>query len=159
MNAFVNNWILTYTLIENALISVTAFFNKWAIPGHFFFIFRLFYKQLTVNKSCQRLDSNPGSLVSEVTALPTAPQPLPNKLIACKISNVFVLIPEKEINIITIFQIHVQCNPSNVLFSVIRLQRKLKFVEEQGIPFFWGPWVLATPIKAIRMGVDIMKKL
>ena len=29
------------------------------------------------NKSCRRLDSNPGPLVSEVTALPTTPQPLP----------------------------------------------------------------------------------
>ena len=30
------------------------------------------------NKSCRWLDSNPGPLVSEATALPTAPQPLPN---------------------------------------------------------------------------------
>ena len=29
------------------------------------------------NKSCRWLDSNPGPLVSEATALPTAPQPLP----------------------------------------------------------------------------------
>ena len=30
------------------------------------------------NKSCQWLDLNPGPLVSEATALPTAPQPLPS---------------------------------------------------------------------------------
>ena len=55
-------------------------FFKWPIPGLFFFIFRLFYKQLTVNKcskSCRWLDSNPGPLVSETTTLPTAQQPLP----------------------------------------------------------------------------------
>ena len=53
--------------------------KKWAICGLFFFYFRLFYKQLAINmfyKSCQWLDSNPGPLVSEATALPTV-QPLP----------------------------------------------------------------------------------
>ena len=33
------------------------------------------------NKSCRWLDSNSGPLVSEVTALPTAPQPLPSNRI------------------------------------------------------------------------------
>ena len=52
---------------------------KWAIPG----LFLLFssFQHLTVNiinvKSCQWLDSNLGSLVSEATALPTEPQSLP----------------------------------------------------------------------------------
>ena len=32
------------------------------------------------NKSCRWLDSNPGPLVSEATALPTASQPLPYSL-------------------------------------------------------------------------------
>ena len=31
------------------------------------------------NKSCRWLDSNPGPLISEATALPTAPQPLPQE--------------------------------------------------------------------------------
>ena len=47
-----------------------------------FSLFRLFYKQLTVysfNKSCRWLDSNPGPLVAEATALPTVPQQLPTK--------------------------------------------------------------------------------
>ena len=44
-----------------------------------FLYFRIFYKQLTVNmfiKSCRWSDSNPAPLVSEATALSTAPQPL-----------------------------------------------------------------------------------
>ena len=48
---------------------------KGAVRGLFFFNFRLFYKQLIVNKfnkSCRWLDSNPGPLVSEATALRTA---------------------------------------------------------------------------------------
>ena len=36
----------------------------------------VFY-QLIVNKICRWLDLNHGSLVSEATALPTMPQPLP----------------------------------------------------------------------------------
>ena len=36
----------------------------------------VFY-QLIVNKICRWLDLNHGSLVSEATALPTVPQPLP----------------------------------------------------------------------------------
>ena len=55
----------------------------WAIPGLFFFYFRLFNTiQLTVNnkcsiKNCRCLYSNRGPLLSEATALPTEPQPLP----------------------------------------------------------------------------------
>ena len=53
---------------------------KWDIPGLFLFIF-VFLIQLTVKmfhiKVCQCQDSNHGTLVSEATALPTEPQPLP----------------------------------------------------------------------------------
>ena len=55
--------------------------KKWAIRGLFFFYFRLFYKQLTVNmfnKSCRWLDSNPGPLILEATALSTAPHHCPS---------------------------------------------------------------------------------
>ena len=61
-------------------------FLKLAISGLFFFIFRLFYKQLTVNKwsinNCGWLDLNPSPLISEVTALPTALQPQPQNNIS-----------------------------------------------------------------------------
>ena len=60
--------------------SFVIFFYKLAIPGLFFLYFRLFNivdsKQM-FNKFCQWLDSNRGPLVSEATALPTEPQPLP----------------------------------------------------------------------------------
>ena len=65
--------------------SKTVFF-KWATPGLFFFIFRLFNTQLTVHNNCsilinfcRWLDSNRRPLVSEATTLPTEPQPLPKK--------------------------------------------------------------------------------
>ena len=52
----------------------------WAIAGFFFFIF-VFSIQLTVKnviyKFCQWQDFNCGPLLSEATALPTEPQPLP----------------------------------------------------------------------------------
>ena len=58
------------------------YLKKCAIPGLFFFIF-VFSTQWTVNKClvkvCQCLDLNCGSLVSEATALPTEPQPLPQE--------------------------------------------------------------------------------
>ena len=60
--------------------STSFFLKKWAIPGLFFFIF-IFSIQLIVNawiKFRRWLDSNHGPLVSEATALPTEPQPLPN---------------------------------------------------------------------------------
>ena len=62
------------------------FLKKWAIPGLFFLYFRLFNTQLRVYKCsilinfCRWLDSNRGPLVSEATALPTEPQPLPCSL-------------------------------------------------------------------------------
>ena len=43
------------------------------------------------NKSCQRLDSNPGPLVSEATALPTAPQPLPTSISFCSLSSAKII--------------------------------------------------------------------
>ena len=49
-------------------------FKNWDIPGLFFIIFVSFS---LVNKIWQWLESNHGSLVSEATARPTAPQPLP----------------------------------------------------------------------------------
>ena len=62
-------------------------FLKRAIPGLFFFIFRLFNTQLIVYNNCsilinfcRWLDSNRGPLVSEATALPTEPQPLPKSI-------------------------------------------------------------------------------
>ena len=53
-----------------------ALLKKWACPGLFLFIFAfsiLFNWQINF---CQCWDSNCGSLVSEVTAQPTVPQPL-----------------------------------------------------------------------------------
>ena len=47
-----------------------------------FLYFCLFYQKLTgnvFNKICKCLDSNPGALVSEATALSTVPKPLPQK--------------------------------------------------------------------------------
>ena len=49
-----------------------------------FFYFRFFNTiQLTENKCsikiCRRLDSNRGPMISEATALPTEPQPLPKE--------------------------------------------------------------------------------
>ena len=56
------------------------FFKNGSFLPSFFFIF-VFSTQLTVNKCsikvCRCLDSNRASLLSEATALPTEPQPLP----------------------------------------------------------------------------------
>ena len=41
------------------------------------------YRKYWYNRSCQWLDSNQGPLVSEATALPTEPQPLPRQWIVC----------------------------------------------------------------------------
>ena len=61
------------------------FFKNGPFPASFSFFFLSFLhtvnsKQM-FNKSCRWLDSNPGPLVLEATALPTAPQPLPIYLI------------------------------------------------------------------------------
>ena len=61
--------------------SLSLFCKKWAIPGLFFFIFvftiQLVVIECSIYKFCQWLESNRKSLVLEVTALPTAPQPMP----------------------------------------------------------------------------------
>ena len=80
-----NVWLnFTQNATKQFWCTITCFFfKKWAIPGLFFFYFRLFNTQLTVYKCsmlinfCRWLDSNRASLVSEATALPTEPQPLP----------------------------------------------------------------------------------
>ena len=64
-------WMYYLKLIFLKFINVFM----WAIPGLFFFIF-VFSIQSIVNKICRSLDSNRGSLVLEVTALPTEPQPV-----------------------------------------------------------------------------------
>ena len=65
-------------------LSISVVFLRGAIPGLFFFIFVFSIVQLVdkilLIKFCRCLDSNRGSLVSEVTALPTEPQPLTNLL-------------------------------------------------------------------------------
>ena len=52
---------------------------NWAIPDHFFFIFVFFWIAIDRNTvqiiHCRCRDSSSGSLVSEATALSTAPQP------------------------------------------------------------------------------------
>ena len=63
-------------------------------PGLFYLYIRLL--QLTVNvkyKFCQRLDSKCGPLVSEATALPTEPKPLPKYLVwfCCK-KNIYLFL-------------------------------------------------------------------
>ena len=68
-------------------IWVRTLFFKWAIPGLFFVYFCLFNTVDSAYKFCQWPDSNCGPLVSEATALPTAPQPLP-KSVHCCISGV-----------------------------------------------------------------------
>ena len=54
------------------------FLKKWAIPSFFFFnfVFSIHSWQKTIN-FCRWLDSNCRPLVSEGTALPTEPQPVP----------------------------------------------------------------------------------
>ena len=77
---FFSNWAKFWTFFDSYYDS---FFKKWAISGLFFFIF-VFSIQLIVNtwiKVCWWLDSNRGTLVSEETALPTEPQPLPQFLL------------------------------------------------------------------------------
>ena len=75
---YVDMLINLYTLLPTDYIYLNVdipivFLKKWAIHGLFFFIF-VFPIQLIILKW---LDSNHRSLVSEATALPTEPQPLP----------------------------------------------------------------------------------
>ena len=75
-------------------------FLKWAIPALFFFIFVFsihswqFTNVQYVNFFCQWLDSNQGPLVSEATALPTEPQPLPIQI--CWIGISFTCLVESK---------------------------------------------------------------
>ena len=79
--------------------------------GHFRPLFSLFSSFLQTvnrkhmfNKSCRWLDSNPGPLVSEATALPTAPQPLPqmfSKILCLPLSFSHTIKPMSFANICT----------------------------------------------------------
>ena len=76
---------------------IFCFLNKkWAITGLFFSLFSSF-QQLIVNmfiiKSCRWLDLNYGPLVSEVTALPTEPQPLPTYILFVGTATQLVILP------------------------------------------------------------------
>ena len=60
--------------------NILCFCIKRAIPGFLFVYFRLFnadLRQLIVNIICRWLDTNQGSLVFEVTTIPTEPLSLP----------------------------------------------------------------------------------
>ena len=59
------------------LCMIRLFFKNWAILGAFF-LYLIFSIQLIENIICQLLDLNRRFLVSEATAQPTKPQPLPN---------------------------------------------------------------------------------
>ena len=74
--------------IRSHLCGLFFFKKNWPFPASFFFISSFQYtvdsKQMfNINKFCQWLDSNRGPLVSEATALPTEPQPLPNLYELC----------------------------------------------------------------------------
>ena len=90
--------------------------HSWKLNNYFsyfFFYFRLFNTQLTVNKCSiqinfyRRLNSNRTPLVMEATALPTEPQPLPNFFVVklCLSEN-----KQKGDNVLTIFNFHHQRN-------------------------------------------------
>ena len=94
---FCGYWENTLKLITMVDCGRKFFLKKWAIPGLFFFYFHLFNTiQLTINKKCsikicRCLESNRGLLVSEATALPTEPQPLP--YVDASLSPVIVYLP------------------------------------------------------------------
>ena len=71
------------TVIYLNLIELSLSSNVGFLLGHsrpLFHHFRLFFQfQCTIGKVCRCSDSNRGSLVSEATALPTEPPPLPQK--------------------------------------------------------------------------------
>ena len=58
------------------------FFQKWAIPGNFF-VFSMQIKPVDGQKEMLMAGFEPSSLLSEETALPTEPQPLPIFEIYC----------------------------------------------------------------------------
>ena len=78
--------VLTYffTLVVYFTLKLYFFFFKSGpFPASFLFIF-VFSVQLIINKCsikfCRWLEANRGPLVLKATALPTEPQPLPNKI-------------------------------------------------------------------------------
>ena len=86
-----------------------------AIPGLYFFIF-VFSIQLTINKWSMQLDSNHGPLISEATALPTEPQPLPQNMtkVQLKLKSYFMCIWQMLFSYIRL----------NTLFSATRFPLK-----------------------------------
>ena len=86
-----------------------------AIPGLYFFIF-VFSIQLTINKWSMQLDSNHGPLISEATALPTEPQPLPQNMtkVQLKLKSYFMRIWQMLFSYIRL----------NTLFSATRFPLK-----------------------------------
>ena len=81
---------LCETSTKNQTLCLVFFI--WAYPGLFFIIFvfsMLFNWQINF---CRCLDLNRRSLVSEVTALPTVPQPLPNIIFCLWFSTLWTLL-------------------------------------------------------------------
>ena len=110
---------LPLLLLLLLLWPIFCFLNKkWAITGLFFSLFSSF-QQLIVNmfiiKSCRWLDLNYGPLVSEVTALPTEPQPLPQALI--------IVFTRHEITTITFIDLR-----TALTFSLYNIKSKLIFL-------------------------------
>ena len=82
------------------IASIVLKVGPFLVTFFFIFVFSIqFIIQLKFSKqNCHRLDSNRGSLASEATALPTAPQPLPN----CFIS-LFIFLLKKVLDILGFF--------------------------------------------------------
>ena len=72
----------TLAMSFSSIEQFAIFFTIWLYLFIFSFYFRLFDLQL-VDKVCQCWDSNRGYLVSEATALPTEPPPLPHVCNVC----------------------------------------------------------------------------
>ena len=75
----------TTTMLKTFLTEQNVIFNG-TFATCFSFIFTFSTNSLTVNmfnKSWRWLESNPGPLVLDVTALPTVPQPLPRTEFYC----------------------------------------------------------------------------
>ena len=75
---------MVWTLLYSQNWWLLGLFRKMevcAIPDLFFPLFSTISIQLMVNKICWGLDSNHRYHVSEATALPTEPQPLPNDVL------------------------------------------------------------------------------
>ena len=74
----VRKWQVCPGLKSAFLIIPIWLFQNRAISGLFFFTFVLSIQLKAENKISKWMDPNCGSLVSQATALPTEPQPLPN---------------------------------------------------------------------------------